>query len=65
MLPLSYAIDAISAVTAGDEGWDVGARLTVVAEFAYVALVLAAFTFRRRPPGSHGGLLSDPVRDSW
>ena len=31
LLPLSYAIDAINAVTAGDEGWDVYGPLLVVA----------------------------------
>ncbi|SDS76728.1 ABC transporter permease [Microbacterium paraoxydans] len=47
-LPLSYAIDTINAVTAGDEGWDVFGPLLVVMAFAVGALVLAALTLRRR-----------------
>ena len=47
-LPLSHAIDAIQAVTAGDEGWDVGAPLLIVAAFAVGCLVLAPLTLRRR-----------------
>ncbi|GAA2010751.1 ABC transporter permease [Microbacterium ulmi] len=49
-LPLSYAIDAINAVTAGDEGWDVYRPLLVVAAFAVGALILASLTLRRRTP---------------
>lgn len=49
-LPLSYAIDAITAVTAGDTGWSVGAPLLVVAAFAIGSLALAALTLRRRTP---------------
>jgi len=47
-LPLSYAIDTINAVTAGDEGWDVFGPLLVVLAFAVGALVLASLTLRRR-----------------
>lgn len=47
-LPLSYAIDTINAVAAGDEGWDVFGPLLVVVAFAVGALVLAALTLRRR-----------------
>lgn len=47
-LPLSYAIDTINAVTAGDEEWDVFGPLLVVVAFAVGALVLAALTLRRR-----------------
>ncbi|MFK4852090.1 ABC transporter permease [Microbacterium sp. ZW T6_19] len=47
-LPLSYAIDAISAVTAGDEEWDLYGPLLVVVAFAVGALVLASLTLRRR-----------------
>ncbi len=50
VLPLSYAIDAINAVTAGDEGWDVYGPLLVVAGFLVAALVLASLTLRRRTP---------------
>jgi ABC-2 type transport system permease protein len=50
VLPLSYAIDTINAVTAGDEGWDVFAPLLVVAAFAVGALAFASLTLRRRTP---------------
>ncbi|MDQ0613963.1 ABC-2 type transport system permease protein [Microbacterium sp. W4I4] len=49
-LPLSHAIDAIQAVAAGDEGWDVGAPLLIVVAFAVGFLVLAPLTLRRRTP---------------
>ncbi|GAT71984.1 ABC-2 type transporter family protein [Microbacterium sp. HM58-2] len=49
-LPLSYAIDTINAVAAGDEGWDVFGPLLVVVAFAVGALVLASLTLRRRTP---------------
>lgn len=49
-LPLSYAIDAINAVTAGDEGWGIGRPLLVIAAFAVGFLVLASLTLRRRTP---------------
>jgi ABC-2 type transport system permease protein len=49
-LPLSYAIDTINAVTAGDEKWDVFGPLLVVVAFAVGALVLASLTLRRRTP---------------
>lgn len=47
-LPLSYAIDTINAVAAGDEGWDVFGPLLIVVAFAAGALVLASLTLRRR-----------------
>ena len=50
VLPLSYAIDTINAVTAGDEGWEVFGPLLVVVAFAVGALVLASLTLRRRTP---------------
>ncbi|HEY4535556.1 MAG TPA: ABC transporter permease [Enteractinococcus sp.] len=49
-LPLSYAIDAINAVTAGDSGAEVYVPLLIVAAFALAALVLASLTLRRRTP---------------
>lgn len=49
-LPLSYAIDTINAVTAGDEGWDVWGPLLIVVAFMVGALVLASLTLRRRTP---------------
>lgn len=49
-LPLSYAIDTINAVTAGDAGWDVYGPLLVVVAFGVGALVLASLTLRRRTP---------------
>ncbi|WP_426622129.1 ABC transporter permease [Microbacterium sp. As-52] len=47
-LPLSYAIDTINAVAAGDEGWDIFGPLLIVVAFAVGALVLASLTLRRR-----------------
>lgn len=47
-MPLSYAIDAVNAVTAGDEGWTLGRPLVVIAAVTVVALGLAALTLRRR-----------------
>lgn len=49
-LPLSYAIDAINAVTTGDEGWDVYGPLLVVLAFLIGSLILASLTLRRRTP---------------
>lgn len=49
-LPLSYAIDTINAVAAGDDAWDVYRPLLVVGAFAVAALVLASLTLRRRTP---------------
>lgn len=49
-LPLSYAVDAVNAVTAGDEGWEVSGPLLVVAAFVLGAIVLASLTLRRRTP---------------
>lgn len=47
-LPLSYAIDAVNTVTAGDGGWDLGLPLVVLAAVTLAALGLAALTLRRR-----------------
>ncbi len=47
-LPLSYAVDATNAVTAGDGGWDLGWPLLIVAAIAVACLVLASLTLRRR-----------------
>lgn len=47
-LPLSYAIDTINAVAAGDEGWDVFGPLLIVVAFMAGALLLASLTLRRR-----------------
>ncbi|SDG73406.1 ABC transporter permease [Microbacterium pygmaeum] len=49
-LPLSYAIDAINAVTAGDDGWDLYRPLLIVVAFAVGCLILASLTLRRRTP---------------
>lgn len=49
-LPLSYAIDAVNAVTANDTGWPLWRPLLIVVAFAVGALVLAALTLRRRTP---------------
>ncbi|MEN2740579.1 ABC transporter permease [Microbacterium sp. X-17] len=48
VLPLSYGVDAINAVTAGDEGWKVLGPLLVVLGFAVAALILGSLTLRRR-----------------
>lgn len=47
-LPLSYTIDAVAAVAAGDDGWDLWRPMLVVAAFTAGALVLASLTLRRR-----------------
>jgi len=47
-LPLSYAIDTINAVSAGEVGWEVFAPLLIVVAFMLGALVLASLTLRRR-----------------
>ena len=49
-LPLSYAVDAVNAVAAGDEGWDLGMPLVVIAAVTIAALGIAALTLRRRTP---------------
>lgn len=49
-LPLSYAIDAVSAVVAGDQNAEIFRPLLVVAGFAAAALALAAVTLRRKTP---------------
>ncbi|MDH6182270.1 ABC-2 type transport system permease protein [Microbacteriaceae bacterium SG_E_30_P1] len=49
-LPLSYAIDAITAVTAGDGGWDFAKPLIVIGAFTIVSLAVASLTLRRRTP---------------
>ncbi|MBK0418858.1 ABC transporter permease [Leucobacter sp. CSA1] len=49
-LPLSYAIDAVTAVVAGDEGWDVTRPLLVIAGIAVASLLAASLTLRRRTP---------------
>lgn len=47
-LPLSYAIDTINTVTAGEGGEDVFGPLMVVVAFGVGALILASATLRRR-----------------
>jgi ABC-2 type transport system permease protein len=49
-LPLSYAIDAVNAVTAGDEGWELVRPLLIVIAFAVGSLIVASLTLRRRTP---------------
>ena len=49
-LPLSYAVDAVNAVTAGDAGGDLGKPLIVIASVMLASLGLAALTLRRRTP---------------
>lgn len=49
-LPLSYAIDAVQAVTGGGMGWDVAGPLLVITAVAAVCILLSALTLRRRTP---------------
>lgn len=49
-LPLSHAVDAVNAVTAGDEEWEVYGPLLIVVAFVVGAIVLASLTLRRRTP---------------
>lgn len=49
-LPLSYAIDAMDAVTAGETGWDVYGPLTVIVGCTIGFILLAALTLHRRTP---------------
>lgn len=50
-LPLSYVIDAVNAVAAGEGQWDdLGFPLVVIAAATVAALGLAALTLRRRTP---------------
>jgi len=48
VLPLSYAIDAVSAVSAGEGGGELWRPVLVVAGVAVLCLVLASLTLRRR-----------------
>ena len=49
VLPLSYAVDAMKAVTSSAApGADVTADATVIAGWVVVALVLGSLTLRRR-----------------
>lgn len=50
LLPLSYAVDAMAALTTTTETGDVWGDLAVVAAFAAGALALGAATLRRRTP---------------
>ena len=47
-LPLSYAIDAVNAVTAGGDAWAVFGPVLIVVAFVVGAIVLGAVTLRRR-----------------
>ncbi|SDZ31152.1 ABC transporter permease [Herbiconiux ginsengi] len=47
-LPLSYAVDALNSVAAGDAVGEVGLDLLVIAAFAVGAIVLGSLTLRRR-----------------
>ncbi|MGO1410873.1 MULTISPECIES: ABC transporter permease [unclassified Microbacterium] len=49
-LPLSYAIDAVQAVTTGADAWDVYGPLLIILAFATAFILLAALTLRRRTP---------------
>ena len=47
-LPLSYAIDAVNAVTDAADAGDIAVPLVIVGAFAVAALGLASLTLRRR-----------------
>lgn len=49
-LPLSYAVDAVNAVTSGDDSWELWRPLIIIVGVSLVALALAAATLRRRTP---------------
>ena len=49
-MPLSYAVDAVNAVAAGDTGWELQGPLIVIGSVTVGALLLAALTLRRRTP---------------
>ncbi|MFT4050719.1 MAG: ABC transporter permease [Microbacterium sp.] len=49
-LPLSHAIDAVAAVSAGDSGSDLWRPVLIVTAFAAGALAAASLTLRRRTP---------------
>ncbi len=49
-LPLSYAIDAVTAVRVGEGGWGLWRPLLVVVAFGVACLALASVTLRRRTP---------------
>ncbi|MFS3127205.1 ABC transporter permease [Nocardioides sp. Bht2] len=50
LLPMSYAVDAMQALTDGSSSGEVWRDIAVVAGFAVVALGLGAVTLRRRTP---------------
>ena len=51
VLPLSYAVDALTAVSRGAEPWPgIGGELAVVGGFIVAALALGAATLPRRTP---------------
>lgn len=50
VLPLSYAIDAMAVLVAGDDTGEVWADVGVVVAFALAGLALGAVTLRRRTP---------------
>lgn len=49
-LPLSYAIDAVNAVSLDETGWDMWKPIVLVGVFIVGLLLLASFTLRRRTP---------------
>lgn len=49
-LPLSYAVDAVNAVTAWHEGWELWRPILIIVGVLVVVLALAALTLRRRTP---------------
>lgn len=49
-LPLSHAIDAVFAVSAGEQGWALGRPLLISAAFTVALVLVASLTLRRRTP---------------
>lgn len=49
-MPLSYAVDAVNAVAAGNTGWDLSKPLIIIGAVTLASLALAALTLRRRTP---------------
>lgn len=49
-LPLSHAIDAVNAVTTGEDTWEITRPLLVVGAWILGCVILATLTLRRRTP---------------
>lgn len=49
-LPLSHAVDAVTAVAGGQDGWEVYEPVLIMVGFVVAAVTLASLTLRRRTP---------------